>query len=441
MSTALPLEAEPRLQRSFLSGDGPHRGVDVAKSCSEATIARPTLQFRVIWSVVGNTARALTQVGYLFAFAQLGSLEMAGQYALGLAVTAPIFMFLNLGLRQLQGTDTEKEYAFSDYLGLRLLTTTMGMFLVGAVVTVLGYPWSSSLIILAVAGTRAVEAIADTFHGLFQQQERNDRIAQSQGAKCVASLGTLVLALWLSGSALFALGAATVVRLLILLTCDLPWGRLLGRMKPRFRRETLVRLGSLAAPLGIVAMFLSLSANIPRYFLSHYHGDRILGVYAMLELFLQLVLMVTVSIQQATSARMAGSFFEGGKKFRRYLSLLLAVGVAWGLFATLAAYGCGQWVLSTFLGSELAMYHGAFTLLMAAAIGINIRCFLGAAMVIMRRTRIQAVLTAISAAATLVLAWLLIPGMGVVGAALTMLASGVVFSLLTASALVYCRDS
>ena len=309
------------------------------------------------------------------------------------------------------------------------------------VVMVLGYPWASSLIILAVAGSRAVEAVADTFHGLFQQQERNDRIAQSQGVKCVASLGALVLALWLSGSALFALAAATVVRLLILLTCDLPWGRLLGPMKPRFRKEILIRLGSLAAPLGMVAMFLSLAANIPRYFLSHYHGDRILGVYAMLELFLQLVLMVTVSIQQATSARMACSFFEGGKKFRHYLSLLLAVGVAWGLFATIAAYGCGQWLLATFLGSELALYHGALTLLMAAAIGINVRCFLGAAMVILRRTRIQAFLTAISAAATLVLAWFLIPPLGVAGAALTMLASGLVFSALTASALVYCQDN
>ncbi len=433
MQTALPIDTDAGSSVT----PQPSQGRQENAKKDVASNPRLSLHARVTWSIVANTARALTQAGYLFVFAQIGSLEMAGQYALGIAVTAPIFMFLNLGLRQLQGTDTNREFDFGDYLGLRILTTGLGILLVSAVVVLMGCPWVTSLIILVVAGSRSIEAVADTFYGLFQQRERNDLIAISQGIKSVASLGTLALVLWITESVFDALVAAALARLMLFFVCDLPWSRAIECLKPKLNINNIKRLRSVAVPLGLVAMFLSLSANIPRYFIATYQGERALGIYAVVELFLQLVLVVTISIQQATSARMARSYIEGGDKFRRHLSFLLVAGVAWGALATLAAYGCGNWVLAVFLGDESTSYHGALTLLVSATIAINLRCFLGATMVIMRHTRTQAFVTAASTVATLALAWLLIPQFSITGAAWTTLLSGIVFSVLTATAILF----
>ena len=52
--------------------------------------------------------------------AKLGSPEKVGQFTLGLAMTAPIFMFATLRLRDVQATDTNQEYLFGDYFALRL---------------------------------------------------------------------------------------------------------------------------------------------------------------------------------------------------------------------------------------------------------------------------------------------------------------------------------
>jgi O-antigen/teichoic acid export membrane protein len=430
MNTAFPISTDSRGQESQQGRR--NRQVEVGeKEVCTVLLPRLSLHLRVAWSVLANTAKALTQAGYLIVFVHLGSLEMAGQYALGLAITAPIFMFLNLGLRQLQGTDTNREYVFGDYLGLRILTTILGVLLVSVVVVAMGCPRSTSLIILAVAGCRSIEAIVDIFYGLFQQQERHDFIAISQGTKSVASLGALALVLWVTSSVLHALTAAALARLLLLLVFDLRWSSSFADLKPRCSLEIIKPLGSIALPLGLVAMFISLSANAPRYFLAHYQGDRILGIYAMLELFLQLVLMVTISIQQATSARLASSYSEGCEKFRRNLSLLLVAGVAWGGLATLLAYTGGGWVLVTFFGAEFVPYQGDFTLLIATAIAFNLRCFLSAAMVIMRRTRMQATVAAVSTLATFILGWLIVPKFGITGAIFTMLFSGIAFVVFT----------
>jgi hypothetical protein len=59
---------------------------------------------------------------------KLGSPEMVGQFALGLAVTAPIILFANLQLRSVQATDARQEFQFGHYFGLRLVTTGLALF-------------------------------------------------------------------------------------------------------------------------------------------------------------------------------------------------------------------------------------------------------------------------------------------------------------------------
>ena len=56
--------------------------------------------------------------------AKLGSPEHLGQFAFGLAMTAPVFMFSTLRLRDVQATDAKNEYRFGDYFALRIMTTT-----------------------------------------------------------------------------------------------------------------------------------------------------------------------------------------------------------------------------------------------------------------------------------------------------------------------------
>src|SRR3954469_7592651 len=84
-----------------------------------------SLRSNFSWTFAGNVVYAGCQWGMLMVLAKLGSPERVGQFALGLAVTAPILMFSNLQLRAIQATDARREYRFGHYLALRLATTAL----------------------------------------------------------------------------------------------------------------------------------------------------------------------------------------------------------------------------------------------------------------------------------------------------------------------------
>src|SRR5580692_299201 len=81
-------------------------------------VARPILTGNFLWTLAGNLIYALCQWGILVSFAKLGNAEMLGQYALGLAIAAPVFQFCGLNLRAVQVTDARNRYTFGEFAGM-----------------------------------------------------------------------------------------------------------------------------------------------------------------------------------------------------------------------------------------------------------------------------------------------------------------------------------
>ena len=65
----------------------------------------PSLRSNVVWTLIGSLTYALCQWVMLSVLAKWGSPALVGEFALGLAVTAPVFMLTNLQLRAIQATD------------------------------------------------------------------------------------------------------------------------------------------------------------------------------------------------------------------------------------------------------------------------------------------------------------------------------------------------
>src|ERR1700722_789398 len=89
-----------------------------------------SLRTNFSWTLAGNLVYAGCQWGMLVVLAKLGSPQLVGQFALGLAVTAPVIMLSNLQLRGVLATDAREEHTFSDYLELRLVTTGLALLTV-----------------------------------------------------------------------------------------------------------------------------------------------------------------------------------------------------------------------------------------------------------------------------------------------------------------------
>jgi O-antigen/teichoic acid export membrane protein len=369
----------------------------------------------------------------LSAIAKLGNPSIVGQFTLGLAISAPVFMFTNLQLRAVQATDVNAECGFADYFTLRLTATLLGLMAIAAMLPFVVSSSTVRLVVLLVAVSKCIECMSDVTAGLLQREEKLKRVAISLMIRGCGSLLVFSLAfVWLRNLAL-AVTAMCGVWFAVLLFYDVPNVKaLIGREQAffRFDRRALWRLALLGLPLGWVATFASLNVNLPRYFLEHYRGLADQGIYASLAYLVIGVGLIVYALTQSVTTRLASLFAAGDlKQFVRLLTKLSMLGVLLAAVGVPLTFLVGRPLLILLYRHEYGDHVGLLALLVGIAglstIGSFVFCGLTAARAF--RAQVPVYLAALLVAT--VGSTLLIPRYGLMGAGTAVLLSVVIIVL------------
>lgn len=431
----------------------------MSPACSQPTAAlpitapaRPTrrsfaLRVNVAWSLSGQIVYTLCQLGIVVVLAKLGTEEMVGQFALALAIASPVMIFAGLSsLRIVQATDAKGEHHFHDYLGLRLITSAAGLLLCGAIAFFLELPGYTEAIVFAVGIAKAFENLSDVFGGFVQQHERIKLLALSGILRGVVSLGAIVLGVWLSGSLLIGVGLMALGWALCLLLWDMRMAALVLRedsaqppaslWRLRWDGPALRRLATLALPVVIAAALVSLTTNIPRYFIEQHLGLSLLGIFAAMAYPMAAGTTLINAIGQSAMPRLARHYAEGDYDTLRLLLVKLA-GIAAGLGLLGVAFiaVAGRPLLVLLYRPEYAEYGNVFLWLGIGTAIFLVSGLLGYGMNAVRYFRAQllvAIAVALVATAACVV---LIPRYQLVGAAVA-IAIASAFQLLANAAVI-----
>jgi O-antigen/teichoic acid export membrane protein len=411
----------------------------------ESTISPLSLRANFSWTFVGNVIYAASLWGILVVLAKLGTPEMVGQYALALAVTAPIIMFSNLQLRGVQATDARQEYQFGDYLGLRLLTTLLAYSVIIGIVLLSDYGRETSLVILFIGLSKSFEAISDIIFGLLQYRERMDRIAKSLIIEGPATLAVMTVILWLTHNIVLGVAGLAIVwglqlmlydrrSAVLIIRASYPDENVWSLLRPRWNFRTLRQLIWLALPLGFVMMLISLNTAIPRYIIEREWGETLLGYYAALAYLLVAGQTFVAALGQSATPRLSKYFANGNNRaFRSLLARLVGIGAVLGMGAVLVSVVAGKFLLSLIYKPDYAAYNDIFILIMIASGITYIASFLGYGMTAARKFKEQLPLFIVVVSCTALGGLSLIPSHGLKGAALTLIVSttiNFVFSLI-----------
>jgi O-antigen/teichoic acid export membrane protein len=394
--------------------------------------ATPSLRSNFKWTFTGNVVYAACQWGMLSVLAKVGNTAIVGQFALGLAIAAPVFMFSNLHLRAVQATDARSEYEFADYFTLRVLASALGLAVVAALAWRLHYDATTRWVVLLVAASKAVESLSDVVAGLLQKHERLDQVAISlmiRGGLSLAAFGTTFLR---TRSLMAAVAALVITWSAVFVVYDL-WRAQGVMIAPRqyFRVDaaTLRRLLVVSAPLGVVMTLISLNINGPRYLLVKYLGEAELGMFASMAYLLVAVSLIVNALGQSASARLARMFaardFAG---FRGTLRKLLTMAAVVPVVGVPVAMLFGRQLLTLLYRVEYGRQVNVLVIMVVTAGLTAVGSFLGYGMTAARSFRAQMPVIGATCLTTYVLCLLLIPRMGLVGAAWALLASETVFA-------------
>jgi O-antigen/teichoic acid export membrane protein len=406
---------------------------------------RLTLRVNFLWTLSGNVTYAACQWGMLVVLAKLGTPQLVGEFALALAITAPIVLGAGLSLRSVQATDAASEYPFGDYLLVRLLTMAAAGAVFFGIVWFSGYGWHTATIILVVGLAKVFESISDIFYGLLQQRERMDRIALSMMIKGPLSLVALGAAIYLTGDLLLGVCGLAATWLLILIVYDARTGAsvlnvasnsehtpaksgsaLARQLQLSWRPRALVALSLLALPVGIVIALISLNTNIPRYFIEHDLGAWDLGIFAAVAYPLAAGTTVVNALGQSAAPRLARHHAD--RDYRAFASLmgkLLGLGLAIGMGGIVLIWLAGRQILLLLYQPEYANRTDAFLWLGVAAVIGYVASLLGYAMTAARYFRAQLPVFLIVTLVTAVGCAVLVPRYQLLGAAIAMILAAI----------------
>ena len=376
---------------------------------------------------------AACQWGMVVILAKMGTPEMVGQYALGLAVTAPVIMLANLQLRPILATDTEREYQFGDYLTLRMLTTAAALVVIAGIVSVGGYRRDTMLVILAVGIAKAFEALSDVFYGLLQHHERMDWIATSKLLKGPLSLAALGLGVAMTGSVLWGTVGLALVWMGMLVGYDIRKGATIlnyahcwTALRPRGEIKRLKRLVWLAFPLGLATTCVSLSDAIPRYFLQRYRGEGDLGIFAAMAYLMVVGGLMVNAMGQSAATRLARHYARGeASAFWSLMVKLLGLAAIVGGTGIAVASWSGRELLTLLYRSEYAAHADVLVWIMVAAAITYLASCLGYGITATRAFNHIVLPYAMVTLVGVVVAAVLIPAKGMLGGAWTLCAIGV----------------
>jgi O-antigen/teichoic acid export membrane protein len=342
----------------------------------------------VSWLSIAEVTRMICWWGVLIVIGKLIGVEAVGLFGLSMALTAPIMLFMNLGLRSALATDVADRFPFHFYSSLRLVTS--GGF---AVITLglamgLGYA-GDELTVIAIFGVyRIIRAQSDIYFGLFQKNLRLDLMARSILIRSPLTVVFVTIGITTTGRLIEGLYGMVFAELLVFLFYDRKRLRLFlaqesGDGMAATRHDGYLRelvstfaqkkraLGSLAVqafPLGLAGLLGSLQLNLPRLVVEDMLGLVALGYFTAISAFYGSITRVINTLGHSAVPRLALDYRDG--KRREYLVLLGIMAFAAcivGLTATIVAFTFGGELLSFLFTDDYAAYGTIFGLVMIAA--------------------------------------------------------------------------
>ena len=387
----------------------------------------PSLKSSFMWTLGGNAIYSASQWGMLSLLAKRGSPATVGIFALGLAVSAPVFMFCNLQLRGVQATDALSRYQFADFFALRSVCTLAALLFLTGVCGVAGYRGEVLVVILSLSVAKAFESWSDVIAGLLQKSERLDLAARAVGVRGLLSLATFAGVFAATRKLSAACIALAVTWAAVVCLYDVTLARGVLQTGERFFSSSTSRMWELlkkSMPLGVVMTLNSLNVNLPRYLVVHDLGPSQLGIFASLAYLLVALNLLSLALGQAATARMAGMFAAGElERFRDVVMKLVAVGAVIGGVACGVALAFGKVLLTLFYGPAYTLHQGLFVILAATAGISTIATFMGFAATAAQSFRAQVPVIAGMTVTTLAGSWILIPRLGLNGAGIALLIS------------------
>lgn len=323
-----------------------------------------------IWNIMGTGLNSFNSLFFLIAVTRINGINDAGIFSIAYSTALILYTIGLYSGRLCQVTDIENKVKDKDYIANRAITCILMIIISIVFVFIKQYtPYKMGIFILLCI-YKATEAFADILYGIMQKNELLYRSGQSLTIKSLVGLILFVVVdlithnLVVACASIILLNVITIVAFDFMLVCKklIDFGTKVNMQNvwKIFKSEFFVFANSFA---GIYVL------NAPKYAIDSYLTEDVQAIFGYIMMPATVITLFTQFIFMPYLSKLKELYENKDmKSFKKIaLKIKLAV-VAFGVFASVAAFVIGPEILSVIYGEDLVPYRMNLTVILASYI-------------------------------------------------------------------------
>ncbi len=237
-----------------------------------------------IWNSIASCVAAILNAVVLFVCTRTNGTEIAGMFSIAFATSTILNAVGDYGIRIYQVTDSKRKYAFGDYLGTRIVITSMMCLLGIAFVWISGYELEKAIMCICLILFRLVDNLSETYQAEFQIQGKLELGAISVVIRNIFSLLCFAIVDFITKNVILAFVTLFVVNAVVFALFDLQQIKHFTVPKVYFQKSKIIRLMKECFPVFLATILSVYLANAVKYAIDTYGNYEMQTIYNIIYL-------------------------------------------------------------------------------------------------------------------------------------------------------------
>lgn len=325
------------------------------------------------WNTTGALAQNAISPILLIVITRINGIYESGIFSFAFSVAITFWIMGMWGGRTYQVSDIKNEFSHRSYITTRMVLAVAMIFGAFVFSTLNHYDAMKTELIIVLVLFKAIESIADAIYGVLQVHNRLYNVGKSLLYKAVGSFVAFCLIDISTHNILWSSVVVVLVNIFVMFGYDIFIAGKLENIKVSSSKITHYTKNATVimkrtAPVLAVTLLMSLSLNIPRYFIDKYHGDEI-GYFGIIAMPITLITLVVSFILQPNVVSLSQLYERKKyKEFSTIVNKILGITAVVGIGIVGITFWVGAPLLRLVFGVDFSSYKTALVVMVAGGV-------------------------------------------------------------------------
>lgn len=378
---------------------------------------KKNIKQNLLWNTVGTTLNAFNSLFFMIIVTRINGVEKAGIFAIAFSTACILYSVGVYAGRVYQVTETDNRISDKDYIANRIITTVLMIILVLALCLVKGYDVEKILIFILITVYKAIEALFDVVHGIFQKNEKLEIAGKALFIKAICSIIVFAIVDLITKNIIISILAITIAYAIISILYDLKKVKQFIKEEKKIQKDSIIKIfkgGFYIFAISFLSMYV---VNAPKYSIDNYLVSESQTIFAIIVMPATVIALAAQCLIHPYLNQILETYKNNDysllKKIIRKIVIIIG---AFGIICTIFGYLIGTQILGFIYNVDLSEYKLGLSIIIVAATLYTLTPIYSSVLTTIRKTKSQFVIYIIVSIFAMIISAILTKLVGIYGA-------------------------